>query len=102
MTAATATGTCPECGQPQDLAPGGQVATHYDDRWPASARRCAGSRQEPAAPRRVVECDECHRPLTDRLARMWSLGRDCRRKRGLRDIRAPGRFEVEQEGLFSP
>lgn len=55
---------------------------------------------ELAAGLRVVECADCGRPLVGREARMWGRGRDCRHKLGQRDVRGPGRFEVEQEGLF--
>ena len=57
---------------------------------------------EMAAGRPVVECDECHRPLTSTRARLRGLGDACAHKRGHRDVRRPGRFEVEQGGLFSP
>jgi Family of unknown function (DUF6011) len=54
---------------------------------------------ELAAGRAVVECEECHRPLTAREARLWGLGRDCRRQRGERTAPGVGRFDVEQEAL---
>lgn len=56
---------------------------------------------EPLAvgPRRVT-CRLCGHPLTDRASRRWGVGRDCRRKLHARGIRGPGRFDVEQDGLF--
>lgn len=54
---------------------------------------------ELAAGLRVVECADCHRPLTGRDARLWGRGRGCRHKHGERDVRGPGRFDVEQETL---
>lgn len=54
---------------------------------------------ELGAGRRVVECEECHRPLKGKDARMRRLGRDCAHKLGQRDVRGPGRFDVEQETL---
>ncbi|WP_329131623.1 DUF6011 domain-containing protein [Streptomyces sp. NBC_01476] len=54
---------------------------------------------ELAAGRPVVRCRECGHPLVDRDARLRELGADCALKRGLRDVRGPGRFEVEQETL---
>lgn len=57
---------------------------------------------EPAAGR-PVPCDMCGRSLTGATARRRRLGDDCWRKMhpGL-IVRMPGRFEVEQDGLFSP
>lgn len=56
---------------------------------------------ELAAGRRVVECQDCGRPLASQEARMWGRGPGCRRKHaGPRTVRRPGRFEVEQDELF--
>lgn len=57
---------------------------------------------ELAAGRRVVRCGMCGRPLESRAARMRGLGEGCRHKLdGDPAVRRPGRFEVEQETLFS-
>lgn len=49
----------------------------------------------------VVECEDCHRPLTGREARLWGRGKRCRRKHwDDGTLRRPGRFEVEQDGLW--
>lgn len=57
--------------------------------------------EELAAGRRVVRCGMCGRPLTSREARMYGLGEGCRHKLGVDPaVRRPGRFEVEQDGLF--
>jgi hypothetical protein len=56
---------------------------------------------ELAAGRRVVKCGMCGRPLTNREARLYGLGDGCRHKLGGGPaVRAPGRFEVEQDGLW--
>lgn len=56
-----------------------------------------------AAGRRVVRCGMCHRPLESREARLRGLGEGCARKLGADPVvRRPGRFEVEQDGLFDP
>lgn len=52
-----------------------------------------------AAGRRVVECGECHRPLKGRDARLRGVGAACAHKLGMRGVRGPGRFQVEQEEL---
>lgn len=59
-----------------------------------------GLADEPAAGRAVVRCDECGHPLTTARARRRGVGDACAHKRGWRDVRGPGRFEVEQEGLW--
>lgn len=55
---------------------------------------------EPTEGRAVVPCRLCGHPLTAREARLWGLGRDCRRKLGLDTAPGIGRFDVEQDGLF--
>lgn len=56
---------------------------------------------ELAAGRTVVRCGMCGRRLTSREARLYGLGEGCRHKLGGdRVVRAPGRFDVEQDGLF--
>ncbi|WP_333769488.1 DUF6011 domain-containing protein [Streptomyces sp. IBSBF 2435] len=55
--------------------------------------------QELAAGYRVVHCAMCGHRLTGREARMRGLGEGCAHKLGLREVRGPGRFEVEQEPL---
>lgn len=56
---------------------------------------------ELAAGRRIVRCGMCGRRLTSREARMYGLGEGCRHKlSGDPTVRAPRRFEVEQDGLF--
>ena len=57
--------------------------------------------EELAAGRRVVLCALCGHPLTDAESRTWGAGERCRRKfGGDPTVRRPGRFEVEQDGLF--
>jgi hypothetical protein len=57
--------------------------------------------EELAAGRRVIRCGMCGRPLTGREARMRGMGEGCRHKlRGDPIVRRPGRFDVEQDGLF--
>jgi hypothetical protein len=57
--------------------------------------------EELAAGRRVVRCGMCHRPLESREARLRGLGEGCAHKLGADPVvRRPGRFEVEQDGLF--
>lgn len=57
--------------------------------------------EELAAGRAVVRCGLCGRRLTGRTARLRGLGEGCRHKLdGDAAVRSPGRFEVEQEGLF--
>lgn len=57
--------------------------------------------EEVAAGRRVVRCGMCGRPLTGQTARMRGVGEGCWDKLGGDlAVRRPGRFEVEQEGLF--
>lgn len=53
-----------------------------------------------AAGLRVVVCQDCHRPLKGRLARMRRRGDACAHKHGERSAPGVGRFQVEQEGLF--
>lgn len=56
---------------------------------------------ELAAGRRVIRCGMCGRPLESRQARLRGVGEGCRHKLGAdRAVRAPVRFEVEQDGLF--
>jgi hypothetical protein len=56
---------------------------------------------ELAAGRRVVRCQDCDRPLTGTGARTWGRGRGCQAKHGGGPaVRRPGRFEVEQDGLW--
>lgn len=55
--------------------------------------------EELAAGLPVVECDLCGHPLTSRWARLRRLGDDCAHKLGYRDVRRPGRFEVEQDAI---
>lgn len=56
---------------------------------------------ELGAGRPVVRCGMCGRPLTSREARLYGLGDGCRHKLGAGPaVRQPGRFEVEQDGLF--
>lgn len=53
------------------------------------------------AGRRVIRCALCGRALVDPEARRWALGRECRHKlHPDAAVRRPGRFEVEQDGLF--
>lgn len=52
----------------------------------------------PAAGLLVVLCEDCDRPLTGRAAKR-GVGDRCRHKRGERDIRGPGRFDVPQDTL---
>jgi hypothetical protein len=55
---------------------------------------------ELAAGRRVVRCGMCGRPLRGREARLRGLGEGCAHKLGGDPaVRAPGRFDVEQDGL---
>lgn len=57
--------------------------------------------EELAAGRRVVTCGLCGHPLTDAASRTWGMGEECRRKLGGdATVRRPGRFEVEQDGLW--
>jgi hypothetical protein len=56
--------------------------------------------EELAAGRSVVLCALCRHPLTGREARLRGLGDDCAAKLGMRAVRGPGRFVVEQDGLF--
>jgi hypothetical protein len=56
--------------------------------------------EPPEQGRPRVVCQDCGRPLTGAVARRWGRGEDCRRKLGLTGGPGPGRFEVEQEGLF--
>lgn len=57
---------------------------------------------ELAAGRRVIRCGMCGRPLESREARMRGVGEVCRDKlHPDRAVRRPGRFDVEQDGLFS-
>lgn len=53
-----------------------------------------------AAGRAVVECRECHRPLSDPAARLLGIGEDCALKLGVRSAPRPGRFPAAQDGLF--
>lgn len=54
-----------------------------------------------AAGRRVVLCGMCGRPLKATRARLVGLGEGCAHKLGADGtVRRPGRFEVEQDGLF--
>lgn len=56
---------------------------------------------ELAAGRAVVLCGMCGRPLRAREARLRGLGEGCAHKLGTDPtVRRPGRFEVEQDGLF--
>ncbi len=55
---------------------------------------------ELAVGRAVVRCALCGHPLIDREAQLRRLGDACAHKLGHRSVRGPGRFEVEQEGLF--
>jgi hypothetical protein len=56
--------------------------------------------EELAAGRSLVRCGMCGHPLTGREARLRGLGEDCAAKLGWRGVRGPGRFEMEQDGLF--
>ena len=57
--------------------------------------------EELAAGRAVVLCGMCRRPLRGRDARLRQLGDDCWHKLGGGPaVRTPGRFEVDQDGLF--
>jgi hypothetical protein len=53
-----------------------------------------------AAGRAVVECRECHRPLSDPAARLLGWGEDCALKLGIRSAPRPNRFPAAQDGLF--
>ncbi|MGW7350917.1 DUF6011 domain-containing protein [Streptomyces sp. NPDC054784] len=53
----------------------------------------------PVEGRRHV-CRMCGHPLRDRVSLRWGLGPDCRRKMRLRYAADPGRFTVQQDGLF--
>jgi len=60
-----------------------------------------GLDNDPAAGRPVIRCGMCGRPLESREARMRGVGDGCRDKlHPDRAVRRPGRFEVEQDGLF--
>lgn len=54
---------------------------------------------ELAAAPAVVRCALCRHPLTGHAARLLGLGEGCAHKLGVRSVRGPGRFEVEQDGL---
>ena len=56
--------------------------------------------EPPGEGRPRVVCRLCGAPLTAREARLWAMGRDCRRKLGLTSGPGVGRFEVPQDGLF--
>jgi hypothetical protein len=48
----------------------------------------------------VVECRECHRPLSDPTARLLGLGDRCAHRLGIRSAPRPNRFPAAQDGLF--
>lgn len=47
----------------------------------------------------VVKCRLCKHPLATREARLLGYGENCAHKLGLRPVRPPGRFDVEQDVL---
>lgn len=50
-------------------------------------------------PRPVVECEDCHRALTDHTSRTYGRGPACRRKHGLHPGRRTDGHHVDQEPI---
>jgi len=73
----------------------------HTDPMPPDAPLPGLADDELAARRPVVRCGMCGRRLTSREARLYGLGDGCRHKLGGGPaVRTPGRFEVEQDGLW--
>ncbi|WNI19154.1 DUF6011 domain-containing protein [Actinacidiphila sp. ITFR-21] len=86
------TGLTPCCRRPPSELP-------PTDRMTPDPAPLPGLHAEPGAGPAVVRCRLCGHPLTNRAAQLLRLGDECARKLGHRDVRGPGRFQVEQDGL---
>lgn len=47
-----------------------------------------------------VQCEDCHRPLTDRTSRLWRRGGGCRRKHGDTTARRGPAHHVDQDQIL--